>query len=354
MNKDDIIKKIKLLAIMTMFVLIFLFGFSFIYMGIPSAPVFKAKEKNEFSLSEENINYNGNNGLIVKGKDLVKLYDQKNNKVIELPIEEYIVGVLAGEMPANFSDEALKAQAVAARTYYFSMRQSPCRLAKEHGAEICNTTHCQVYMGKEERMSKWSASSADTNWNKIKGAVEATKGQVLVYEGELVENPKYFAVSAGKTENSIDVFSEDVPYLKSIDSPGEESAPKFESYVDIKKDEFIKTVNSFNKDAKLDNNNLSSINIVSRTEGEGVKEIKLGNISVDGVQFRKMFNLNSTDFNLEIMSDIIRIRCKGYGHRVGMSQWGANAMAKDGKSYDEILKHYYLGVEIEKVKFNDE
>ena len=352
MNKVEIIKKIKLLAIMTIFILVFLFVFSFIYIGLPNAPAFK--EKNEFSLSEENINYNKDNSLIVEGKDLVKLYDQKNNKVIELLTEEYIIGVLAGEMPANFNDEALKAQAVAARTYYFSMRKSPCRIAKEHGAEICNTTHCQVYMNKEERMSKWSASSADMNWNKIKKAVEETKGQVLVYEGELVENPKYFAVSAGKTENSIDVFSEDVPYLKSIDSPGEESAPKFESQVDIKKGEFIKKVNSFNKDAKLDNNNLSSISIVSRTEGEGVKEIKLGNISIDGVQFRKMFNLNSTDFNIEITSDSIKIKCKGYGHRVGMSQWGANAMAKEGKKYDEILKHYYLGVEIEKIKFNGE
>lgn len=352
MNRVEIIKKIKLLAIMTIFILVFLFVFSFIYIGLPNAPAFK--EKNEFSLSEENINYNKDNSLIVEGKDLVKLYDQKNNKVIELLTEEYIIGVLAGEMPANFNDEALKAQAVAARTYYFSMRKSPCRIAKEHGAEICNTTHCQVYMNKEERMSKWSASSADMNWNKIKKAVEETKGQVLVYEGELVENPKYFAVSAGKTENSIDVFSEDVPYLKSIDSPGEESAPKFESQVDIKKGEFIKKVNSFNKDAKLDNNNLSSISIVSRTEGEGVKEIKLGNISIDGVQFRKMFNLNSTDFNIEITSDSIKIKCKGYGHRVGMSQWGANAMAKEGKKYDEILKHYYLGVEIEKIKFNGE
>lgn len=354
MNRVEIIKKIKLLAIMTIFILVFLFVFSFIYIGLPNAPAFKEKEKNEFSLSEENINYNKDNSLIVEGKDLVKLYDQKNNKVIELLTEEYIIGVLAGEMPANFNDEALKAQAVAARTYYFSMRKSPCRIAKEHGAEICNTTHCQVYMNKEERMSKWSASSADMNWNKIKKAVEETKGQVLVYEGELVENPKYFAVSAGKTENSIDVFSEDVPYLKSIDSPGEESAPKFESQVDIKKGEFIKKVNSFNKDAKLDNNNLSSISIVSRTEGEGVKEIKLGNISIDGVQFRKMFNLNSTDFNIEITSDSIKIKCKGYGHRVGMSQWGANAMAKEGKKYDEILKHYYLGVEIEKIKFNGE
>ena len=354
MNRDEIIKKVKLLAIMTMFILIFLFGFSFIYMGMPAIVKENYKDKNKFTLNEENISYNNNNDLIVSGEDLVKLYDQKNNKVIELSTEEYIIGVLAGEMPANFDEEALKAQAVAARTYCFSMRKSPCKYAKEHGAYICNTTHCQVYMEKEERMSKWAASSAEANWNKIKSAVEATAGQVLVYEGELVENPKYFAVSAGKTESSIDVFSEDVPYLKSIDSPGEESAPKFESQIDIKKSQFIKVINSYDKEAKLDNNNVGNINIISRTEGEGVKEIQLGNITIDGVQFRKLFNLNSTDFNIEITSDLIKIKCKGYGHRVGMSQWGANAMAKDGKNYKEILKHYYLGVDIEKIKFKGE
>ena len=184
--------------------------------------------------------------------------------------------------------------------------------------------------------------------------MEATAGQVLIYNDELVENPKYFSVSAGKTENSVDVFSDDVPYLKSTDSPGEEAAPKYESNVEMKKSQFIKTINNSNPDAKLDNNNINSIKIISRTEGEGVKEISLGNINVSGVEFRKLFNLNSTDFNIEINSDVIKIECKGYGHRVGMSQWGANAMAKEGKSYEEILKHYYTGVEIGKVQFNND
>lgn len=354
MSKDEIVKKIKLIIIMTMFVLVFLFVFSFVYVGIPINKIVDVGQKKSFDISEESIKHNEENSLIIQGKNLVKMYDEKNNKVLELSVEDYIVGVLAGEVPANFNEEALKAQAVAARTYYFSKRKNQCKNAKEHGCEICNTTHCQVYMDKQERFAKWAASSAEANWNKIKNAVELTEGQVLVYDGELVENPKYFAVSAGKTENSVDVFSEDVPYLKSIDSPGEENAPKYESEINIKKSQFINVVNNFNHEAKLDKNNVNNINVVSRTEGEGVKEIQLGNIKIDGVKFRKLFNLNSTDFNIEITSDSVKVKCKGYGHRVGMSQWGANAMAKEGKSYEDILKHYYSGVEIDKVKFSGE
>lgn len=354
MNIYEMIKKMKLIAVMTIFILCFLLVFTVIYLKIPINKEEKMKDRNEFNIGEEQIKYDKNEGLIVEGKDKVKLYDEDKETLIELPVEEYVIGVLAGEMPANFNEEALKAQAVAARTYYFAMRKNPCRIAREHGGEICNTTHCQVYMSKEERLSKWTASTAEVNWNKIKGAVEATDGQVLIYNDELVEDPKYFSVSAGKTENSVDVFSDDVPYLKSTDSPGEEAAPKYESKVEMKKSQFIKTINNSNPDAKLDNNNINSIKIISRTEGEGVKEISLGNINVSGVEFRELFDLNSTDFNIEINSDVIKIECKGYGHRVGMSQWGANAMAKEGKSYEEILKHYYTGVEIGKVQFNND
>lgn len=351
MNMHEIMKKIKLIVIMTVFILCFLLFFTVIYMKIPSNKSGSSKNQNEFSISDESIKYSENNEIVIDGDDKVKLYDGNNDKVIELELEDYVAGVLSGEVPANFNEEALKAQAVAARTYYLAKRKNPCRIAKEHGAEICSTTHCQVYMSKEERFSKWPKSSAEANWCKIKSAVDSTSGQVLIYDDELVEDPKYFAVSAGKTENSIDVFSDDIPYLKSTDSPGEESAPKYETNIEIKKSEFMEKINKSYSDAKIDNNNVNSISILSRTDGEGVKEIKLGNVSISGVEFRKLFNLNSTDFNIKINGDTIKIECKGYGHRVGMSQWGANAMAKEGKGYKEILQHYYTGVDISKVKF---
>ncbi|SFU78721.1 stage II sporulation protein D [Clostridium sp. DSM 8431] len=349
----EIIKKLRIVLLMTIFVLSFLLIFSVIYLKIPSDKEVSSSnaEGVKFDIDGGSIKYEKNENILVEGTDKVKVYDEGSSKVIELGIEDYVIGVLAGEVPANFCEEALKAQAVAARTYYLSKRENPCKIAKEHGAEICVSTHCQVYMSKEERFSKWSKSSAEENWNKISSAVMATAGQVLTYEDELVKDPKYFAVSAGKTENSIDVFADDVPYLKSTDSPGEERAPKYMTTVEIKKNEFINKVNSAYSEAKIDDSNISNTTIISRTDGEGVKEIRLGNIVIDGVKFRQLFNLNSTDFNIKIDTNAVNIECKGYGHRVGMSQWGANAMASDGKNYEEILKHYYTGVNITKVEF---
>lgn len=341
---------------MTIFILGFLLVFSVIYLNIPSDKEASVENKEElkFNIDNDSVSYENkekSEGVVIEGTDKAKVYDEKAGKVVELGIEDYVIGVLAGEVPANFSEEALKAQAVAARTYYLSKRESPCRVAKEHGAEICSTTHCQVYMSKEERFSKWGKSSAQGNWDKISSAVMSTAGQVLIYDNELVKDPKYFAVSAGKTENAVDVFADDVPYLKSTDSPGEEAAPKYATAVEIKKGDFINKVNSMYSEAKMNNNNINEIAIISRTDGEGVKEIKLGDKVIDGVKFRKLFNLNSTDFNIKINTNTIGIECKGYGHRVGMSQWGANAMAKEGKSYEEILKHYYTGVEVTKAEF---
>lgn len=286
----------------------------------------------------------------VNGK--VKLYRKEKNKVEELSIDDYIMGVVASEVPANFEEEALKAQAVAARTYYINKRINPCGIAKSKDAEICDTTDCQVYMDKEERLKSWSKSSAEANWSKIEEAVKSTSDEILTYDGEVLEYPQFFSTSSGFTEDAIDVFAVDVPYLKSKESKGEEIAPKFQSTVKISNSDFINKLTSKYPEIKLNKNNLKeSINIKSYTNAGSVKEIEIGGVTLKGKEVRSALNLNSSNFEFKFRGNEVEVNCKGYGHGVGMSQWGANVMAKNGSSYKEILEYYYTDVDIEKIKY---
>lgn len=287
--------------------------------------------------------------VFIKSQDTVKVYISEEDKIEEVNIEDYVCGVISNEMPASFESEALKAQAIAARTFLCSKKGKNCPKAK--GGEVCDTTHCQVYTSKEKRMDKWE-NNAESNWNKIKESVDATKGMVLSYQGELLLYPQFFSTSSGKTENAIDTTWGDIPYLKSVDSPGEEIAPKFTSEKPVELDTFISQVNSKYPDANINASNVeNSIEVTSRSEAGGVKEVKIGGATINGSDFRFLVGLNSTNFTYNFKDGNIIFNCKGYGHGVGMSQWGANVMAKGGKKYEEILKHYYTGVDISTLKF---
>lgn len=286
----------------------------------------------------------------LKGESTVKVFITSENKVQDVDLEEYIVSVVSSEMPADFEIEALKAQSIAARTYLAAKKVKHCDKAGD--GEICDTIHCQVYMSKESRIEKWKDSDGEANWNKIKEAVDDTKGKVLSYDGELVMYPQFFSTSSGKTEKAVDVFSNDVPYLVSVETTGEEVAPKFKSEEPIDINEFINTVNNEYHKAGLTKENIKNqIEIINRTESGGVKEIRLGDEKIKGTEFRTLLKLNSTNFEFEISDTEIKFNCKGYGHGVGMSQWGANVMAKEGQKYDYILKHYYTGVDIVDLEF---
>ena len=301
-------------------------------------------------MNNENITKSSEVTFPVDGK--VILYNKEKDIVEKLDLEEYVMGVVASEVPASFAEEALKAQAIAARTFYMNERNKPCKDAKAKGAEICNTTNCQVYMNKKDRITGWKSSEAESNWNKIQKAVLDTKGQVITYENSILEYPQFFATSSGKTEDAKDVFSIDVPYLKSEESKGEEIAPKYKTTVEIPINEFVNKINLKYSTANLKKSDLASqIIIESYTKAGSTKEIKIGNEIIKGIEFRTLFNLNSTNFKLDFSKDVVKINCIGYGHDVGMSQWGANVMAKNGSTYDEILKHYYSGVEIQKIKY---
>ncbi|AGF54422.1 stage II sporulation protein D [Clostridium saccharoperbutylacetonicum] len=332
------------IAIMTLAILLTLIVLPIIFLGLGKSSI------NAFNTGNGDVDVVKGGGITFPTNGKVKLYRKEENKVEELDLEEYIIGVVASEVPANFSEEALKAQAVAARTFYMSKRVNPCKDAKSHEAEVCDTNNCQVYMSKEERLSKWSSKDGEDNWSKIKKAVYDTKGQILTYDGSVLEYPQFFATSSGKTEDAKDVFSIDVPYLKSEESKGEENAPKFKTNTEIPISEFINKINAKYPEANVKADNLpSQIKIDSHTDGGSVKIIRIGKESIKGTQFRELFNLNSSNFTLEFNKDSIKINCTGYGHGVGMSQWGANAMAKNGDTYDNILKHYYNGVKIAEI-----
>lgn len=302
-----------------------------------------------FNIKVNDISFNSTNG----GGPKIKVYITNENKIEELYLEEYVRGVVAAEMPAEFDIEALKAQAVAARTYAVAHmdQYGGNKCNQGNGADICNTVHCQVYMDKDERLKGWPESKRGLYWNKITDAVKETVGQVLTYNGQIAMNVSYFSTSGGKTEDAVEVFASDSPYLKSVQSPGEESSPKYKSEENISYNELTDKLNKAYPNAKLSASKLKGqVMIVgSRSSGGSVKQIKIGNVTITGSQFRSALGLNSANFELKFNKNDITITTYGYGHGVGMSQWGANAMAKEGKKYDEILTHYYQGIDIEKL-----
>lgn len=286
----------------------------------------------------------------------VKVYITKEKAVKEISLEEYVTGVVAAEMPADFDIEALKAQAVASRTYALAhvseLGGILCKNA--NGANLCDTVHCQVYVSKEERIELWDISSGQKKsgqlyWDKIKAAVVGTQAQVLTYNNDLVMEPYYFATSSGKTENSEEVFSNSIPYLRSVESVGEERAPNFKSSKMFGYNELSQIINNNYNNAKVTSASIKKqITVIDRTEAGSVKNIKIGNITMTGSKFRTMLGLKSSNFQIVFNLKSVEIDCTGYGHGVGMSQWGADAMAKEGKNYIEILNHYYQGTVISK------
>lgn len=299
-------------------------------------------------ISTEEIIYTDKNG-----GPKIKVFVTKENKIKEMYLEEYVRGVISAEMPVSFDIEALKSQAIAARTFAVAKMSAfggpGC--PNHPGADICSEVHCQAWMSKEQRLKRWNASDAPKYWEKITQAVNETKGLILTYQGKLAEAVKYHSTSGGKTENSVYAFGYEKPYLVSVEGPKEEEAPKYKSTVVMKKSEFIKRMKELNSSIKISESNLSSqIKIVARTDGDRVKVINIGDKSFTGIDIRWAMNLNSANFTVKVDSKNVIFEVKGYGHGVGMSQWGANIMGKSGKKYDEILKHYYKGIEIKKIE----
>ncbi|WP_050608309.1 stage II sporulation protein D [Clostridium niameyense] len=320
-----------------------------VVLSISNTKIITKKKNNNESVSQSNILYEKYD---LTKEPKVRVYFINEKCVREIPLETYVKGVVCSEMPVEFNIEALKAQAVAARTYALAHMKDfgNNQYNKRLNADVCDSIQSQVYMTKDKRIKSWPKSKSHEYWTKIEKVVEDTKGEFLAYDNDIVKAPYYFSTSNGKTENSEDVFSKEVPYLKSVESPGEEKAPRFKDSKKYTKDQFLNIIKKRYSNCSVKNMR-NEVVIKDKTKGGSVKSVKVGNVTIAGTEFRKIFKLNSAKFSLEFKNKDIIINCEGYGHNVGMSQWGANSMGKSGKKYKEILIHYYTGVNIEKFKY---
>ena len=287
----------------------------------------------------ENYNY--------KDFNTIKLLHRETNEIEDINLDEYLCGVVSAEMPANYEMEALKAQAVVARTYtlYKIINSKP------HGeeADICESYECcQAWISKEERFEKWDDSTENENWNKIVTAVNETKGKVITYEGNLI-NSFFHANSGGKTEIPVNVWGgTGYPYLQVVETSGEEGYTQYSSEVQLTIDELVNKFKEKYEDIAVNLENISEeIKILEYTESGRVKTLKVGNKNIAGTEVRSILGLRSTNFDIEINGNNIKFKVTGYGHGIGMSQTGADAMAKQGSNYEQIIKHFYVGVEVQ-------
>ncbi len=268
----------------------------------------------------------------------VAVFRTSKSQIENVQLEDYLVGVVAAEMPAEFKEEALKAQALTARTYIVKRLISKDTLGVPKGAQVTDTQIHQVYMNDADMRREWGMEY-DAKRKKVLNAVRSTAGQILTYKGEAI-TATFFSTSNGYTENSEDYWPGSIPYLRSVSSPWDKNSPKFNS-------QKVMSVNQFEAKLGVKIGSGSTIGkIVDRTEGKRVGKVDFNGKVLSGRDIRDKLDLRSSDFVWKRKGDNIVISTKGFGHGVGMSQYGANGMAKEGKSYQEIVKHYYKGVEI--------
>lgn len=273
----------------------------------------------------------------------IRLFHCNDGSIEEIGLDDYLYGVVASEMPASFHIEALKAQAVVARTYTIYQIKNG---QKHSNADICDSSLCcQAWMTKENRFSKWDENLREEYWNKIGKAVDETKGKMILYNNNPI-NALFHSNSGGKTELAINVWGGNFPYFQSIETAGESEYTSYNSEVEISKESFIQKILEKNSKFQIDFNASDCIRILEYTEGGRIKKIKIGNIELNGIDCRQIFGLKSAKFNYEILENSVKFTVLGYGHGVGLSQCGSDSLAKQGKKYDEIIKYYYKDVEI--------
>ncbi|RSL31818.1 stage II sporulation protein D [Salibacterium salarium] len=310
---------------------------------IPVLLVMVPDQEDKMSESVEKATTGGSRQALTKQLDketeerIVPVFRNETETVEETDLETYVAGVVASEMPVEFDIEALKAQALTARTYVAKQMSSSSDINLPQGALVTDTKMHQVYKSEEELKKEWGD---DYEWkmDKVKEAVLATQGQVLTYEGEPI-TAAFFSTSNGYTENAEDYWENPEPYLQSVESPWDNESPRYEN---------VKRMTVADVEQKL---NITigageTGKILNRTDGNRVDEVKLGGKTFDGRHIREELELDSSDFQMTREGTEMVFTTKGWGHGVGMSQYGADGMAKEGKDYQEILQHYFKDVVI--------
>ena len=274
----------------------------------------------------------------------IKLLHQDTDEIQEVNLDEYIACVVSAEMPVDYDIEALKAQAIVARTYTIYKITT----SKKHDeADICDKSSCcQAWISKEDRFERWDEDKRIANWNKIIQAVNETKGKIITYEGKPI-NAFFHSNSGGKTEIPFYVWGgTGYPYLQVVETSGEENYSQYKSEAKFTKEEFIEKIKKEHKDFEINFEEEKCIEVVERDDSNRVVTVKIGDLNLSGVETRTLLGLRSANFTVEISEKEILFKVIGYGHGVGMSQTGADALAKQGKNYEEIINHFYKGVKI--------
>ncbi len=283
----------------------------------------------------------------------VALYRTKSKTIEKVPLREYLCGVVSAEMQANYEGEALKAQAVAACSYtlyrYEYSKKYPDSENGHAGAYVCDDhTHCKSYQTPKEAKKRWGNDWYDKYYGNIESAVDQVYGQVITYNGEII-NAVFHAISSGRTESAENVWGTPVPYLISVDSSADTTASGYETSVSFTAEEAKRRLEEIDISVGDDISKWFEAPLLN--SAGSVESVKVGGKAVKGTDFRKAFDLRSTAFSIRTENSKVIFTVHGYGHQVGMSQNGANELAKEGKTYAEILQHYYSGVKIQNYNF---
>ncbi len=298
--------------------------------NVNNSQIINNNVENPVNIEHTNVDNTSTNNTTNSSVSEITVY-RSNGSVINLNMTDYLIGVVSSEMPASFNLEALKAQSVLARTYALK--------AKQTGKKLTDTVSTQSYIDIDQMKNKWG-NSFNTYYNKIKNAVENTNEEYLSYNGNYIE-ALYHSTNNGKTESSLDVFGNYYPYLISVSSEYDKNASSYLRTINMPLD-------TISNKLGLSLNNDSVISILSYTDGGNIKEININGNNFSGKKVRELLGLRSADFDISISDNNANITTRGYGHGVGMSQYGANGMANAGYSYKDILSHYYPGTTLTK------
>lgn len=287
---------------------------------------------------------------IEKAGTVVHMYSHASGKIINLSVEDYVIGVVAAEMPAEFPEEALKAQAVAARTYIMKRLVGGGVANPVHpGADVCDDhRHYQAWIPREEMKRRWGSLKHYQYYFKITMAVFSTRDEVITYAGQLIDPVYHSSCGGAGTVSSGEVWKFDVPYLKGVPCPYDaDPEPKREAAFTL--DEFKRTTGEDIGSMPAITGRKGFFEVIEKTSGGHPKTVRIGGRVLPAVTAREMLGLRSARFNMSLEGGRVKVTTVGYGHGVGMCQYGAKGLALKGKSYQDILKHYYTGIEINKL-----
>lgn len=280
----------------------------------------------------------------------VQLYLKEEQKTITLALEEYVKGVVAAEMPALFELEALKAQAVAARTIAVRRmrRFGGTGYPAVPGADLSDdVSDSQAWLNRKQLVAKWGRWGYHRYWRKISAAVEATSGLILTYYGRPID-ALYHSTSGPRTANAEELWGTAVPYLQSVPCSFDQHSPRYRQEKVFPVPELLAALGMAEK---VPSGGLT-LRILSRTSSGRVHTVQIGNAVFSGNELRSRLGLASTNFTVEIRAGRVVVTTIGYGHGVGLCQYGADGMARAGKTFREILHHYYPGVELKKLRLD--